>query len=649
MELVDRDNFILRQLSTEHMPLPELFDVAMAFALLESRQEERAALERCAQGGYAPAQAIYHAIMAGVQTETTVIGASTEFLDWVVNAVASGFLFAPISFRSAESTAYELAKERFRNMGGYNMRFSQHSMEAPNEETNGEVVANESKREPVDDLRQYPLHFLAGFAKLETSSMLSWTQDLNATDLEGDTPLLKCCKAGQIDNLRVLAKHKPDASITNTIFGTSPLHWLFVFPETHVCEAAALLAQMGADFQSQSFVSAVESFHFPFAWPSGAPLHWAAFANSEPAVRALVAHGADIYQEDAAHQTGLCIAIKLRNAKMVKLFITLGASLGTNASRPPERESEYFEDDYDRTALRTPIHTFLSSPLEVGTDVDLAGFEGTNVYIPPSYDVYIFMDNELHLRTQETIQILLQQWPECFTWLDSDGMTPVHCYVMYSVVDTTILDYIMKIGPDLDDLSPGQISILGLLFQHNAWRVGDAYLQSFIARFVGSVMSKGRRITFLNRKDPFLSNYNRGCHDHRPLHFAANLGLPKCTETLLALGADPTVRTTKGRTPADLASDALGMKRKKFSDGERVQMFDTASSGTLPCSTRARPSNPLFQEAETHHRSGTRCLRKDTRRSSWFTLRRTSGVSQHSSSMGNIEIECIMCSSTDMS
>ena len=577
LQLVDRDHLILGQLSVEETPLPELFDVAMAFAIAESRNDELTALERCAQSGYIPAQALYHAVAAAVLPKRDVLTTQTQ-VDWMINAVASGFLFAPAWFRSTEAAAYDAAKGSFRNAGGYNMTRLQHSTQTSAETSRAGIPVDE---EVMDGLKEHPLHFLAGFDILEAQSISSWNHDLNAFDQAGDTPLLKCCKAGRIENLRALAKQGPDGSLTNKFQGIGPFHWLFVFAEENIDEAAALLSNLGADPQ-HCITSVVESAHFPFAWPSGAPLHWATFANNHTSVRALIAQGADIDQEDAARQTSLCIALRMRNVDMVELLISLGAVPRTNIALARNSDREELVPDQDREDLRTPIHTFLNTVLNVGTDPDMDGFEDMVVYIPPRHDEYIFMDNEARSRTQNIIRVLVQHWPDCFKWRDSVDMTPVHCYVMHTSIDTVILDSLMDVGSELDDLVSGQMSILALLFQFHSGSCreeDDKYLQSFVARFVGSVMSKKRRIAFLNRKEPLHPGINPRCHDHRPLHFTAELGLPACTQALLELGADPTIRKGNGKTPADLAKDALALKRHPRSDRENLRMWDNAASG----------------------------------------------------------------------
>ena len=571
VELVDRDQLLLRQISTENTSLSELFNIAMAFALAESHEEEISVLKSCAQGGYLPARAIYPALAAAVHPEKDDIDSATK-QDWAFKAVASGFLFAQQSFRA--SSRYKLAKDLFRKNGGYNRRFDEHSQNLLSEKT---VDFVELPFDNQDYGGEFPLHFLSGFGELETSIVSSWTQDVNAKDLEGDTPLLKCCKAGNIDNLRMLSEHKPEASICDDNFGITPLHWLFVFPEEHIPEAAALLSDMGADFASRSNASAVESFHFPFAWPSGGPIHWASFAGCEAAVRALVAHGADVNQEDAAHQTSLCIAMKMGNVSLVKLFLSLGANLrGTNTTSLTS-EFGISESDYD--PLRTAAHDFLAAPIDIGIDVELDGFEDVNVYIPPNYDAYIFMGNEVHDRVKQMMGLLCQQWPQCFSWLDSYGCTPVHIYARYAVVDNTILEYFLKMGPTLDDLLPSQISVLALYLANNSGVASDSYLESLIERFVGAVMSKDCRTVFLNRQEPKIVGLNAGIDSYSLLHFAAQLGFPKFAKRLLALGASPQVRTADGRTPVDFARDALSWEQ----NDRHVRLFsDSATAGAYP-------------------------------------------------------------------
>lgn len=136
----------------------------------------------------------------------------------------------------------------------------------------------------------------------------------------------------------------------------------------------------------------------------------------------------------------------------------------------------------------------------------------------------------------------------------------------------------MEHGPKLNELRESHISVLTLLLNFNHAPMGDDHLQSFILRHVGKLRQEDRTL-FLNRRDLQIKEFNRRTHDYRPLHFTAALGLPRCAETPLDLGADPKVTTEDGKTALDIATAALARTRGKHSNNENIRPYDRLSSG----------------------------------------------------------------------
>jgi ankyrin repeat protein len=152
----------------------------------------------------------------------------------------------------------------------------------------------------------------------------------------GETPLYKACMAGNLQSVRVLVKMNADASLLSHPFGISCLHWLFNFEEAELSEVVTLLTSQGArpsvvtqHLKDAKVIRHIPSKHFPFHWPQGTPIHWAAFARSCSAIDVLLQSGALVDELDAHDdphaQTALSMATYRGDSMVVKHLLSRGA------------------------------------------------------------------------------------------------------------------------------------------------------------------------------------------------------------------------------------------------------------------------------------------------------------------------------------
>lgn len=571
VDYVARDDLLLRQLRVEDVPAAELFNMSMAFAIEEDHESEVDCIVSCARKGYLPAQAICAQIVFGRPREYAP-DINEWISQWSFNAVASGYLFSHWAHNVSRDEEFLAAKRKFRTLGGYGLHYCSRTTRFPIQSTLGTPDSNEScglVGSLEEDLHEYPLHLASALDDLKDDRARRFLlgADIQAKDHWGDTPLMKCCMAGHIITLRTLVQNGADASLANEVFGLSPLHWLFTFDEMHIDEAAQLLREARVDLEGSIHSAAFKAFHFPFAWPSGSPLHWAVFANCQKAVRVLVQGGIDIDQKDTAGQTSLHIAMKMLNAPMVSLLLDLGANLFSSMSD-------------NTTPLVTPVHNFLYAELRLGIDPEFEEFDDMEISIPPGYGSLLFANCTEFKGISAVLRALFAHSPACLQMKDADGLTPLHHYATFHRAARGVVDLLMKYSPQLDEIEDDEPSVLARLMAHQYEIYGDEGMNSFLTQHVGK-LEPARRTRLLNRKEPLFPDVNKVTHDWRPLHWAANFGMPLCIKALLELGSDISVTTENGSTALDIVSNQLSLKRGVFgiNGQENLRMWDTVSSG----------------------------------------------------------------------
>ncbi|KAI8931762.1 hypothetical protein NX059_011402 [Plenodomus lindquistii] len=172
---------------------------------------------------------------------------------------------------------------------------------------------------------------------------LGW--DIDAHNAEGETALYKACKSGLYETFELLSDLGAKSSMAIGRLRTTCLHWLFAFDPPDMEKAAKVLLTSLTGDECASPVIAhggewvwnhEEMTHYPFHWPSGSPIHWAAHMDNTQSIDCLVKLGAEVdildtiveietsNKKDQA-QTPLSMAMYRASPTVVKLLLSKGA------------------------------------------------------------------------------------------------------------------------------------------------------------------------------------------------------------------------------------------------------------------------------------------------------------------------------------
>lgn len=300
-------------------------------------------MSEAAKGSCIPAQAIIKRLYEAQELSISAIADKQLLETWLFNSVSTGSLVATEDLAELNPALLLEARVVFRKAGGYNAEAShQTAHRFSSLDIDMARLMCEGGVESLQDLNgNKALHFAAMFDKPEVIKYLVEERRaaVNSKNDRGETPLHKACLAGHHAAVEMLISLGADASIASTPYEISPLHWLFNFEEQHIDKMAQLLVSKGkADVGAIvcKNVSVTEEpthppfIHFPFHWPFGTPLHWAASTRCTTAIDSLLKLGADINARDskiypAAH-TALAMAARRGDSKIVQYLLNKGAS-----------------------------------------------------------------------------------------------------------------------------------------------------------------------------------------------------------------------------------------------------------------------------------------------------------------------------------
>lgn len=199
-------------------------------------------LTEAARQGYSPARAIYGQVILahGLQSKF-----DNNTLDkWMLQAISEGYLFAEPS--SSVSTAeIASAQRRFRETGGY---CSDPFLKKANivSQCNPETIPGKPTKS-IDLVGNTMLHVSAALGRMNTIKSLVEDHGV-PVDIQNDnleTPLYKACQAGNEEVVYYFLEKGATAAIRTKTHGLTPLHWLFVFPQEHICDVAKRLIRLG--------------------------------------------------------------------------------------------------------------------------------------------------------------------------------------------------------------------------------------------------------------------------------------------------------------------------------------------------------------------------------------------------------------------
>lgn len=298
-----------------------------------------------AKASYLPAQAIIGRLYKAHGHSLAAIANDGLAETWLSNAASTGSLIAAEDLAKLNPSLLQTARASFRKAGGYNKEgFNLTSIRDPLSNLDVDMArrlhGERGTTEFLVDLNgNRLLHIAAMFGKLDVIIYLVKENGaaINPRNDLGETPLYKACLAGHHSIVEALIALSADASITSKPYGLSPLHWLFNFEKQHISHISQLLVYKGgADVNTVTALERVGKVakyipfeHFPFHWPFGTPLHWAAFTRSVTAADALLDLGADINGVDSDHeneaQTALNMAAYRGDSEIMKYLLKKGA------------------------------------------------------------------------------------------------------------------------------------------------------------------------------------------------------------------------------------------------------------------------------------------------------------------------------------
>ena len=253
---------------------------------------------------------------------------STEVLHqdsvWLFEAAASGSFTALWQLRQMSSLLEQQAWEDFRKSGGFSGSMSPIGISP-------RLSTVQGKEEVMQ------LHEAAIYGTGDEISKLADPFNIDEVDGEGQTAVYKAARAGNFETLKVLVELNADASITTAVAHISCLHWLFMFDSDHVEAVVQMLQSRSANLNARTKIARQGTYwqhvlfeHFPFHWPIGSPIHWACFARSFLAIRALLQAGVDVDELDSEPnnegQTSLGMAMYRGDAEVASFLLQCGAN-----------------------------------------------------------------------------------------------------------------------------------------------------------------------------------------------------------------------------------------------------------------------------------------------------------------------------------
>ncbi|KAJ5380590.1 uncharacterized protein N7496_003018 [Penicillium cataractarum] len=288
-----------------------------------------------AKAGFSPARAIYAQIMKAHNQPLEF--SEEELKKWMLQAVSEGYFFVDSRYSQKD---IEKSRDQFRRQGGFcsdpflakkDIKAAVVADKALEWITNNGIV--------VDRKGNTILHAAAALGVTDVVQELLDSAQV-AVDVENDdaeTPLYKAFQAGHTDVIEILLDGGASAC-TKTRQNVTPLHWLFMVPDSSIDRIAKLMIKGGADINavitpvvketSGGYPEKIQIFHYPFELPHGTPLHWACFFRNMAAMDALLSLGANInacYHGLDASSTPLALTAYFGEPEIARYLISHGA------------------------------------------------------------------------------------------------------------------------------------------------------------------------------------------------------------------------------------------------------------------------------------------------------------------------------------
>ncbi|KAH7153545.1 hypothetical protein EDB81DRAFT_791550 [Dactylonectria macrodidyma] len=221
--------------------------------------------------------------------------------------IASGGIAFSATARSIDPTLLDDGLLKFRQNGGFNAHYKEMRPEVLEKYIDLDLEAirpGVTINKPLNHHGDYLLHILCSFqhpATLHILKSITTPENVNDVNEYAELPLYRACLCGASETVLFLLDQGGDPTFSPTIAWPSCLHWLVVFHPDSMDEVADKLVEKGAQVNEMSFRT-IQMGHYPYAFPSGSPLHWAVEFSSVEAVQALLRHGADPWLSNGTRQ-----------------------------------------------------------------------------------------------------------------------------------------------------------------------------------------------------------------------------------------------------------------------------------------------------------------------------------------------------------
>ncbi|KAI9890885.1 MAG: hypothetical protein M1814_003524 [Vezdaea aestivalis] len=304
----DNDHLILQPLKLAfknggQLPSKFLFAIFLSHAKLVVFGEDPVRhtlpfLLSAAEAGHKPACAIIFRLYESFELEVPQAVERNRFA-WISDAVSSGAFFLNAELKALDERIFEKSMQDFRSSGGYSQVYTTTPAENVSsvlEDLTSENSGYSSITGKVDEEANGLLHALSVSPNTAILSRLlqkAKTEDINAQNLRGETPLYLACMAGAAANAMLLLRHGAEPSIRPLDNGPSCLHWLFTFDSADIGMIAQQLMSQGASVDCLC-VYELDFLHYPFKFPRGTPLHWAVETSNKEAIAVLLYYDASL-------------------------------------------------------------------------------------------------------------------------------------------------------------------------------------------------------------------------------------------------------------------------------------------------------------------------------------------------------------------
>ncbi|KAF9260098.1 hypothetical protein L218DRAFT_619698 [Marasmius fiardii PR-910] len=230
------------------------------------------------------------------------------------------------------------------------------------------------------------LHYAASVGHYEMLRHLvtEYEPDIDLPTEDGnETPLLRACKGGHLECALFLLDHgaKPDGPGGAWYSQEKPLFWLCSFSEDEVPIIADRLLSAGASLSGAGYQRVSSHRKHPDVWADPedffllpvSPLSRAVMMESLPAVRTLLAHGADPLEEYGT-RSSVCAIVMAAVLSLPKFLEILLSHLDTSPYRRYGRQVAIFDEvEMLRIALR--MQATIHDPMSLQSRLSRLGEE----------------------------------------------------------------------------------------------------------------------------------------------------------------------------------------------------------------------------------------------------------------------------------